>query len=663
MSVSGSGSLRDRQVEALKNMLTLDGGGSGINGVSEPTWKVLVYDKTGQDILGPILSVKELRDLGVTLHLMLHSHRDTIPDAPCVYFCLPTEDNLRRLGQDLDSHLYGSYYYNFISPISRMKLEDLATSALQAGCDDLIQRLFDQYTNFICLESDMFCLKQPSDESLSYLSMNRGGVGDTEMEEMLSNITDSLFSLCVTLGTVPIIRCPGGNAAAAVAERLDKKLRENLRDARNSLFSDSAVSGRYSFHRPVLILVDRDCDMATSLHHTWTYQALAHDVLPYTQNRVTVPGAPKGEQGMGNKSKDKVYDLDPKDEFWIQHKGSPFPQVAEAIQEALEEIKGKEEEIKKMKADMGLAGGDMDDALSNLNLNDNTAKLTSAVSSLPALLEKKRLIDMHCSLATAVLDFIKQRRLDVFFELEEKMMSASALDKSIMDVLSDPDNGTPDDKLRLFLIFYLTSPTISDAEFDQYAGALRQSGCDLAPLTFLKQWKSYTMQGSRSYGSEGTNQGAGGAGGQIKAVSMFSNLISQSSNFVMAGVKNLVVKKHNLPLTKIVDDIMDQKQGKYNDEYKYLDPKNLRANEGAQMARTKTPFSDAIVFVVGGGNYIEYQNLQDYVKAKNTNTGFSSNSLSALGTGKRVVYGSTQLLNADQFLDQLKKLGRERSGE
>ena len=28
------------------------------------------------------------------------------------------------------------------------------------------------------------------------------------------------------------------------------------------------------------------------------------------------------------------------------------------------------------------------------------------------------------------------------------------------------------------------------------------------------------------------------------------------------------------------------------------------------MPRTKTPFADAVVFVVGGGNYIEHQNLQ-----------------------------------------------------
>lgn len=34
-----------------------------------------------------------------------------------------------------------------------------------------------------------------------------------------------------------------------------------------------------SFQRPLFVLVDRNVDMATPLHHTWTYQALIHDVL------------------------------------------------------------------------------------------------------------------------------------------------------------------------------------------------------------------------------------------------------------------------------------------------------------------------------------------------------------------------------------------------
>lgn len=41
----------------------------GASNLNEPSWKVLVYDEFGQDIISPLLTVKELRDLGVTAHL------------------------------------------------------------------------------------------------------------------------------------------------------------------------------------------------------------------------------------------------------------------------------------------------------------------------------------------------------------------------------------------------------------------------------------------------------------------------------------------------------------------------------------------------------------------------------------------------------------------
>jgi len=49
-------------------------------------------------------------------------------------------------------------------------------------------------------------------------------------------------------------------------------------------------------------------------------------------------------------------------------------------------------------------------------------------SLLEELLKKRRKIGMHCILATAVLDFIKLRRLGVFCELEEKIMPGNTLD-------------------------------------------------------------------------------------------------------------------------------------------------------------------------------------------------------------------------------------------
>lgn len=58
---------------ALKRMLNLNQPlPRGAVTASEPVWKVLVYDQYGSDIISPLLSVKELRDMGVTLHLYVH---------------------------------------------------------------------------------------------------------------------------------------------------------------------------------------------------------------------------------------------------------------------------------------------------------------------------------------------------------------------------------------------------------------------------------------------------------------------------------------------------------------------------------------------------------------------------------------------------------------
>lgn len=45
----------------------------------------------------------------------------------------------------------------------------------------------------------------------------------------------------------------------------------------------------------------------------------------------------------------------------------------------------------------------------------------------------------------------------------------------------------------------------------------------------------------------------------------------------------------------------------------WFDPRLLRPNDAPVAPRT-TPFQEAVVFIVGGGNYIEYQNLVDYAK-------------------------------------------------
>ncbi|EMP26737.1 Sec1 family domain-containing protein 1 [Chelonia mydas] len=173
------------------------------NSTGEPVWKVLIYDRFGQDIISPLLSVKELRDMGITLHLLLHSDRDPIPDVPAVYFVMPTEENIDRMCQDLRNQLYESYYLNFISAISRSKLEDIANAALGASAVTQVAKVFDQYLNFITLEDDMFVLCNQNKELISYRAINRPDITDTEMEAIMDTVVDSLFCFFVTLAVVP----------------------------------------------------------------------------------------------------------------------------------------------------------------------------------------------------------------------------------------------------------------------------------------------------------------------------------------------------------------------------------------------------------------------------------------------------------------------------
>ena len=52
----------------------------------------------------------------------------------------------------------------------------------------------------------------------------------------------------------------------------------------------------------------------------------------FSINRVVIPG---GDGVSGAKKKDKEFELSTQDDFWSNHKGAPFPQVALSISSML----------------------------------------------------------------------------------------------------------------------------------------------------------------------------------------------------------------------------------------------------------------------------------------------------------------------------------------
>jgi sec1 family domain-containing protein 1 len=61
-------------------------------------------------------------------------------------------------------------------------------------------------------------------------------------------------------------------------------------------------------------------------------------------------------------------------------------------------------------------------------------------------------------------------------------------------------------------------------------------------------------------------------------------------------------------------------------------------------------FNEGVVFMVGGGGYVEYTNITEWANKSSTSSALTG------GNGKKVTYGGTELLSPREFLDVLGKL-------
>jgi len=179
-------------------------------GSSHNQWKILIYDTACRSIISPILSVQQLRRRGVTLHLLLNSEREPIPDVPAIYFCRPTKENLAIIAQDCAKGLYQRAHLNFVTKLDRALMEDFAKLVVQTGSLETIASVHDQYLDYVCLEKRLFSLHKVN----SYVTYNGSGATEAMIEQAMTDIAYGLFSVVTTLGQIPIIRCPRVSAAS-----------------------------------------------------------------------------------------------------------------------------------------------------------------------------------------------------------------------------------------------------------------------------------------------------------------------------------------------------------------------------------------------------------------------------------------------------------------
>ena len=291
------------------------------------------------------------------------------------------------------------------------------------------------------------------------------------------------------------------------------------------------------------------------------------------------------------------------------------------------------------------------------------------------------------NIATELLGHIKARSLDSYYAIEESMIDGRALSKedkvpltpppthsppharrlkcsarlttsashprawpaqaTLTQLLESSDKAAAEDRLRLLMLLQL-HPEGHGASAEELAAceaALRDGGADLRPLTWLKGLQAMTqMQSQANLGQRAAAEAAGGGGLFSKAMKMADQVgVGSNARWVTsalaAGVKQLLPSRRETPLTRAVTSLMENKPGPEDDSYGYVDPKVSPTADGSGTARSRSPYGQAIVFVVGPGNYLEYLSLRQQLGQQ-----------PATGGGAKITYGCTEVLTPSQFL-------------
>ena len=338
------------------------------------------------------------------------------------------------------------------------------------------------------------------------------------------------------------------------------------------------------------------------------------------------------------------------DSFWAEFASVPFFKAIEEHSKALVDVENRVTAIKQRTGTNRSTGGE-------------TTALLSTVNSLPQLLEKQKLLERHSQVLRAIMDIIAARSVYKLSGPEEELLFHHYADeKALLELAVDPEL-TFRDKVRMGAVFVLSCYPLQDIAEELENAIL---GCVESQTTISESERevilNFIQYVKKVYSIAKLNRHEDGVSSQSFRQS------KQSGNSNIWDIANLT-QKALINASRQVKSFVGEKKlmraismmrlackeassesiiAEQDSQFLYFDPKISGIDPAPSNARINSGFSEGTLFVVGSGCALEYQNLQDLAAGK-----FPLSRSSEKSKNLKYVYGCSELVNADNFLEQL----------
>ncbi|XP_069796694.1 vacuolar protein sorting-associated protein 45 isoform X1 [Narcine bancroftii] len=284
---------------------------------SGPGMKVLLMDKETTSIVSMVYTQSEILQKEVYLFERIEStNRETMKHLKAICFLRPTRNNVVQLMNELRRPKYGQFFIYFSNVISKSDIKDLA----EADEHEVVSEVQEFYGDFIAVSPQLF-------------SFNLTGCSEGwswRFPAMLRS-TEGLTAVLLSLKKCPMIRY---QASSDMAKRLASSVKQVItREYELFDFRRTEVP-------PLLLIMDRSSDPITPLLNQWTYQAMVHELLGITNNRIDLSRVP----GISKDLKDVVLSADT-DEFYANNMYLNFGEIGCNIKNLMEDFQKKKPKL------------------------------------------------------------------------------------------------------------------------------------------------------------------------------------------------------------------------------------------------------------------------------------------------------------------------------